>query len=185
MRILVVIDSPPSATYHRATVDALFHASDALGQELDVATRTSDMLDNSELRDVQGIVIGPGSPYRREVAVWNTVRCALACSLDGKTIDVELISGSRLAALHGDAASTIELTTCNYGLDPARQNVASTGGMIVAGVDDTGEVRAIERSDHPFFVASLYQPQLRSAPDAPHPVFVGLVTACAERRGIA
>lgn len=54
--------------------------------------------------------------------------------------------------------------------------VASTG-LDVCGVDDTGEARAVERADHPYFVATLYQPQLRSTPGAAHPVFLGLVEA--------
>ena len=49
--------------------------------------------------------------------------------------------------------------------------------MVVSAVDDTGEVRAIERADHPFFVGTLYQPQLRSTPEAPHPVWLGFVDA--------
>lgn len=103
----------------------------------------------------------------------------LSCSLDGERIDVQLRSGTRLAALHGGATSVTELTTCNYGLDPTRQDIASEGGMVVSGTDETGEVRAIERVDHPFFVATLYQPQLRSTPAEPHPVLLGFVTACA------
>ena len=31
--------------------------------------------------------------------------------------------------------------------------------------------------DHPFFVGTLYQPQLRSAPGLSHPVFIGLLDA--------
>ena len=53
--------------------------------------------------------------------------------------------------------------------------------MIVSGRDELNEVRAIERTDHPFFVGTLYQPQLRSTPDAPHPIFKGLVNAAAAR----
>jgi CTP synthase (UTP-ammonia lyase) len=105
----------------------------------------------------------------------------LSCSLDGRRIEVVLTAGSRLAALYGDARTVVESTTCNYGLAPAWQHVASDGGMRVSGVDDTGEVRAIERVDHPFFVGTLYQPQLRSSPGAPHPVFTGFVAACAAR----
>jgi CTP synthase (UTP-ammonia lyase) len=105
----------------------------------------------------------------------------LACSLDGQTIDVALTPGSRLAALHGDAASVTESTTCNYGLASEWQHVASEGGMVVSAVDDTGEVRAVERSDHPFFLATLYQPQLRSSPDDAHPVLAGFLDACRSR----
>ena len=44
--------------------------------------------------------------------------------------------------------------------------------------DDTGEVRAVERTDHPLFLATLYQPQLRSTAAEPHPVWLGFLEAC-------
>ena len=49
--------------------------------------------------------------------------------------------------------------------------------MIVAATDDDGEVRAVERPDHPFFVATLYQPQLTSSHERPHPIWTGFVDA--------
>jgi CTP synthase (UTP-ammonia lyase) len=60
------------------------------------------------------------------------------------------------------------------------QHIAGQHGMRIAATDATGEVRAIERVDHPFFVGTLYQPQLRSAPGAPHPIFAGLLDALKE-----
>ena len=101
----------------------------------------------------------------------------LSCSLVGQTIDVELVPGTRLASLHAGAHTVIEKTTCSYGLDPGWQHVAGEAGMVVAAIDETGEVRAVERPDHPFFVATLYQPQLSSRPGAPHPVFRGFLDA--------
>jgi CTP synthase (UTP-ammonia lyase) len=105
---------------------------------------------------------------------------ALACSLQGREIAVDLTPGSLLARLHG-SARVAERTTCDYGLAPEVQHLAGAHGMRVAGTDDTGEVRAIERPDHPFFVGTLYQPQLRSTPDRPHPVFAGLLSAALGR----
>lgn len=83
-----------------------------------------------------------------------------------------------MARLHG-AARVIERTTCNYGLAAGLEAIASSGGMTVAATDGTGAVRAVERPGHPFFIGTLYQPQLRSAPGSPHPVFVGLLEAAA------
>jgi CTP synthase (UTP-ammonia lyase) len=100
----------------------------------------------------------------------------LSCSLQQVELAVELAPGSRLAQLHA-VASVVERTTCSYGLAVGLQHIAGVGGMAVAATDCTGEVRAVERPDHPFFVATLYQPQLRSAPGAPHPVFTGLLAA--------
>ena len=100
----------------------------------------------------------------------------LACSLQGRTITVKLTRGSQLAALCG-SLHAVEHTTCSYGLAPEMQHIADEHGMHIAAVDDTGEVRAVEREDHPFFLATLFQPQLRSAPGHPHPVFAGLLKA--------
>lgn len=101
----------------------------------------------------------------------------LTCSINGVDITIRPSVGSRLAELHDGAATVVEHTTCNYGLDVAVQAVASSHGMRIAAIDELDEVRAVERAGHPYFVATLYQPQLRSSPDAPHPVFVGLLRA--------
>ena len=85
-----------------------------------------------------------------------------------------LAPDSRLAAAHG-AVTTVEAATCNYGLDADRPEIASSGGMRIVGTDETGEVRAVELVDHPWFVATLYQPQLH--PQQPHPLFAGFVDA--------
>jgi CTP synthase (UTP-ammonia lyase) len=105
----------------------------------------------------------------------------LACSLMDQQIRVELAPGSRLAALYGQPSS-LESTTCNYGLAPEVQHLAEQHGLRISATDATGEVRAIERVDHPFFVGTLYQPQLRSQPGSPHPVFVGFLQAAAVGR---
>jgi CTP synthase (UTP-ammonia lyase) len=129
-------------------------------------------------------VLGIADASHAESSVDGThVVTPLACSLVGQTIDVMLGAGTRLASLHDSATTVTEHTACSYGLDPARQGVASDGGMVVSGVDDTGEVRAIERVDHPFFLGTLYLPQLRSTPDAPHPVWLGFVEAITARSG--
>ncbi len=86
----------------------------------------------------------------------------LECSLQDQRITVGLAPGSLLAELHG-AQSVVEHTTCSYGLAPELQHIAGEHG--------------IERVDHPFFVGTLYQPQLRSTPGAPHPIFLGLIDA--------
>lgn len=126
-------------------------------------------------RTVLGI---PDATHRESSDDGTAIVTPLSCSLDGSTIDVALKAGTRLSALHGGAVTVTEMATCNYGLDPSHQDIASTGGMVVSGVDGTAEVRAIERDDHPFFLGALYQPQLRSTAAAPHPVWLGFLEAC-------
>jgi CTP synthase (UTP-ammonia lyase) len=100
----------------------------------------------------------------------------LACSLDGQQITVQLTPGSLLAELYGEPRVR-EFTTCNYGLAAGFAHLAATHGLRVAATEADGAVRAVERVDHPFFVGTLYQPQLRSSRGAPHPVFMGLLRA--------
>ena len=77
MRVALLIELPPDAAYHRATVEALRHATDALGHELDLGVHTTDALTfDADLDGVDGVVIGPGSPYRDETAAWSVVRSA-------------------------------------------------------------------------------------------------------------
>ena len=101
----------------------------------------------------------------------------LECSIFGTDLEIQLTPSTELQRLHQWRATVTEHATCFYGLNTALDDVASTGGMVVAGRDATGEVRAVERPEHPFFIATLYQPQLNSAPDRPHPVFTGLLEA--------
>ena len=100
----------------------------------------------------------------------------LSCSLQGRQIEVWTSSGTRLSAVYGGSPA-IEHTTCDYGLRADLSEMADRGGMTVAAVDGSGEVRAIERSDHPFFVGTLYQPQLSSRPGAPHPLITAFLRA--------
>ena len=77
LRIAVLLDSPPSARFHVATLDALRHAaaSEALTVEpVVLTTDTPDLL--SAVAACAGVVIGPGSPYRDEVAVWEVIGSA-------------------------------------------------------------------------------------------------------------
>ncbi|GAA2313880.1 CTP synthase [Nonomuraea roseoviolacea subsp. roseoviolacea] len=100
----------------------------------------------------------------------------LACSLAGKTMPVTLVPGTRVAALYG-RTEVEEEYYCNFGLDPSRQETLHDGGFSVTGVDSDGEARVLEIPGHPYYVATLFVPQTRSRPEAPHPLVVGLLRA--------
>jgi CTP synthase (UTP-ammonia lyase) len=101
---------------------------------------------------------------------------ALACSLVDSQIEVTITPGSRLAQIHGGLTS-LERTHCRYGLAPSLSRIASQGGLAACAIDGTGEVRAVERADHPLFLATLYQPQRSSRPGAPHPIWRAFIEA--------
>ena len=103
----------------------------------------------------------------------------LSCSLTESQIEISITPGSALASIHEGERRRVERTHCSYGLAPDFAFVASSAGMSIAAVDDTGEVRAVERTDHPFFLGTLYQPQRSSTHEHPHPLWVAFVDAVA------
>jgi CTP synthase len=54
--------------------------------------------------------------------------------------------------------------------------------MIISGQSpDQRLVEIIELRDHPWYVASQFHPEFLSRPNRPHPLFLGLVAAAADR----
>jgi CTP synthase (UTP-ammonia lyase) len=98
----------------------------------------------------------------------------MACSMFGETGTVTLLEGTRVYAVYGRSA-TREPYRCHYSLNPMYRDMILNLGMVASGVDGEGEIRVIERTDHPFFVATLFVPQLSD--EQPHPVFRGLLRA--------
>jgi CTP synthase (UTP-ammonia lyase) len=85
----------------------------------------------------------------------------LSCSLVEVTDRVRLHPGSRIAAAYR-ATEAVEGYRCRYGLNPAFREALLSGPLRVAAEDDAGDIRALELDGHPFFVATLFQPE-RSA----------------------
>lgn len=56
-------------------------------------------------------------------------------------------------------------------------------GMIFSGMNpSTKLVESVEIKDHPFFIATIYQPEFKSRPNKPHPLFLGLVNSAKSLR---
>ena len=73
---------------------------------------------------------------------------------------------------------------CNYGLNPVYREQISQGDLLkVAGTDPEGEIRIVELSNHRFFLATLFVPQLSSSPDMPHPLIVAYLKAALAFQG--
>jgi CTP synthase (UTP-ammonia lyase) len=129
-------------------------------------------------RDVLGVAdaeheeTSPGSP--------RLVVTALACSLAGQDHPVRLTPRSRIFSVY-QAGETVEPFFCNYGLNAAYRPALEAHGLTVSGMDERGEPRVLELAGHPFFFATLYVPQARSRPGAPHPL-VEALAAAAKRR---
>jgi CTP synthase (UTP-ammonia lyase) len=100
----------------------------------------------------------------------------LSCALRGASATVHFIQGSRVRAIYGEEGA-VEGYQCGFGLNPEIQSRILAGSLAVAAVDDEGQVRAIEHTEHPFFLATLFQPELSALTGRTHPLVVALVSA--------
>ncbi|MEU0095284.1 hypothetical protein [Kribbella sp. NPDC006257] len=103
---------------------------------------------------------------------------ALECSLDGHEGQVQVSPGTLAAELLGVERS-VERYHCSYGLDSSRLDLLREHGLVFSGFDDSGDVRIAELPSHPFFLATLFQPELAGDGSRPHPVIRGFARAAA------
>jgi CTP synthase (UTP-ammonia lyase) len=102
----------------------------------------------------------------------------LSCSLVEKSGGITLIEGSRLHGFYGTAEISEEYH-CNYGLNPLYETLFDSTPLKICGRDSAGEVRAVELTSHPFFFATLYQPERSAFANSVHPLIRAYVQAAA------
>jgi CTP synthase (UTP-ammonia lyase) len=83
----------------------------------------------------------------------------LACSLVGEVRRVTPIPGTRFAAICGTEPFE-GYHYCNFGLDPAYVEPLERAGVVVGATAPDAGVEAIELPEHPFFLATAFQPQV-------------------------
>jgi CTP synthase (UTP-ammonia lyase) len=109
--------------------------------------------------------------------VADPVIARLECSLVEVSESLQLAAGSRLAAIYG-AERIVESYHCNYGLNPIYESRLATGPLSVSARDHAGQVRAVELAAHPFFVATLFQPERAALAQRTPPLVKAFVAAC-------
>ena len=113
------------------------------------------------------------------------VACAMpkrkkgAPKLSGPVADIRLRPGSYLHSFYMQDAVTEEFF-CNFEVNPEYEWAAMEAGFPVVARGPQGEIRAIESPSHRFYVATLYQPQLASRAENPHPLVIAFVQAAAD-----
>jgi CTP synthase (UTP-ammonia lyase) len=107
---------------------------------------------------------------------------ALECGiLDGEAT-IRLLPGTRVAAAYGGRETVRETYLCRYGVNPAFRLAMLSGPLSETATDERGDVRAVELADHPFFVATLFQPERAALQGHPAPLVAAFVAACARSR---
>jgi CTP synthase (UTP-ammonia lyase) len=109
---------------------------------------------------------------------------ALECSLVGHEEAVMVVPGTLAAKMTGPGRRT-ERYHCAYGLNPEYLEPLTRGGLRFSGFDDDGQVRIMELPGHPFFIGTLFQPELQGDGTSPHPIITALAGAAAEHAATA
>ena len=128
-------------------------------------------------RDVCGLPAVENAEVTPEADEHLIVR--LECSLKGHEESVMIVPGTRAAKISGPGRRT-ERYHCDYGLNAAYLERLSQAGLAFSGFDDSGQVRIAELPGHPFFVATLFQPELYGDGNQPHPIILAMAQAAAE-----
>ncbi len=91
--------------------------------------------------------------------------------------DAKLHEGSKVAATYG-STEVVERHRHRYEVNQAFREQIEQGGLRISGTSPDGTlVEFVEAPDSPYFVATQAHPELKSRPNRPHPLFVGLLRA--------
>jgi CTP synthase (UTP-ammonia lyase) len=121
-------------------------------------------------------------PADRANAVISLVACETpsqtSARLNGAGVAVP-VSGTLIFKLCGSADLSGQYF-CSYEVNNDFVPKWEAAGLRVAARGAEGEMRAFDLPAHRFFLATLFQPQLSSSFDAPHPLIEGFLRACAQ-----
>jgi CTP synthase (UTP-ammonia lyase) len=102
-----------------------------------------------------------------------------APKLSGMVNEIHLRPGSFIAEHYGKEIVEEEFF-CNYEVNPEFEWMAMEAGFPIVARGSKEECRAIESPAHLFFIATLFQPQLSSRHDNPHPLIIAFAQAAAD-----
>jgi CTP synthase (UTP-ammonia lyase) len=122
-----------------------------------------------------GVAHGENDPDADDLVV-----VPLACSLVGHEGLVRVRPGSRAEEILGGEGS-IERYHCTYGLNPAYHDTIAAAGLRFTGFDENEEPRIAELPGHPFFMATLFQPELAGDGTEAHPIIRAFVAAAGKQ----
>ncbi|KAB0498945.1 CTP synthase C-terminal region-related (seleno)protein [Pseudomonas vancouverensis] len=110
-------------------------------------------------------------------AVLTPLTCALVEAVDV----IHLREGSLIADAY-EVSEIHEGYRCRYGVNPQFEQALLSADLHSVGRDSAGDLRAMELSGHPFFVATLFQPERAALKGVLPPLVRAFVSACAEHR---
>jgi CTP synthase (UTP-ammonia lyase) len=106
----------------------------------------------------------------------NNIITPLSCSLIGQTKHIRINQNSFIHNIYG-IIDIEEKYNCSFGLNLEFQKKLDLNGFKISAVDEDGEVRILVLEGNKFYVATLFQPQLSSTYDNPHPLILAYLSA--------
>jgi len=100
----------------------------------------------------------------------------LACALREARGVVKLKAGSRIREIYRREEIN-EGYNCSFGFNPKYGAMFEEAKMRVTGADENGEVRVVELIEHPFFIATLFQPERSAFSGETHPLVRAFIEA--------
>jgi CTP synthase (UTP-ammonia lyase) len=110
---------------------------------------------------------------------------ALSCALPNRRENcpkgsgdekLKIVPDTILHSIYGSEDHS-EQYHCNYGVNEEYEKQFQRAGLRITAKGMLGETRAVELPDHRFFIATPFQPQLSSRPEAPHPLLIAFLRA--------
>ncbi|UVL39149.1 CTP synthase [Pseudomonas sp. B21-040] len=101
----------------------------------------------------------------------------LTCSLVEAVDSIHLVEGSLIA----NAYETTEIREgyhCRFGVNPEFERELMIQQLHAVGHDSQGDLRAVELTGHPFFVATLFQPERAALKGILPPLVRAFIKAC-------
>jgi len=93
----------------------------------------------------------------------------LSCAIINQSEPLFLLKHSRLSEIYG-AEQIVESYQCSYGVNPKLQDRFANSGLTFSAFGAARAVRAFELDEHPFFIATLFQPERSANSNRPHPL---------------
>lgn len=109
-------------------------------------------------------------------ALLTPLSCALIETIDSLQLD----AGSLIAQAYG-RPTAFEGYHCRFGVNPDFEKDLLSQRLHAVARDSAGDLRAVELRDHPFFVATLFQPERAALEGRVPPLVCAFVEACARQ----
>lgn len=101
----------------------------------------------------------------------------LSCNLKGDPLEITITDEQSAVSRICGSHTLKEKYYCNFGLNTDYQNQIHEAGFRVVGIDATNEARILELEGHPFYIATLFIPQMNSSARGPHALITAFLKA--------